>query len=84
MGGVELVDGAADPVGEVVHSAAELVAVRRGLHFVLSVATCAAASNTSSLTMRGQSIGIHLSGSRGTWRLRPVGCRSGTDSVRLK
>ena len=34
MGGVELVDGAADPVGEVVHSAAELVAVRERGSFV--------------------------------------------------
>jgi hypothetical protein len=34
LGGVELVDGAADPVGEVVHSAAELVAVRERGSFV--------------------------------------------------
>ena len=40
-------------------------------------------ANSSSETMRGQSIGIHSARSRGTCRVRRVGRRSGTDSVRL-
>jgi hypothetical protein len=56
---------------------------RRGLHSALSVATRPAAWNSSSETIRGHSIGIHSSRLRSTWRLRRVGRRSGTDSLRL-
>ena len=56
---------------------------RRGLHLVLSMATRPAAWSSSSETMRGQAIGIDSSRSRQTCRLRWVGWRSGTDSVRL-